>query len=116
MVPEDQRQGAVFTKVTADDADIGNNGDVHYEIGNYSLRKTFCIDRDGNISLCLQHPSCLPNNVIDFERRSEYDVNIVAYDLGLPRHIVSKNIRIVVSPVNEYPPLFDRGFFKVYCK
>ena len=114
MVPEDQRQGAVFTKVTADDADIGNNGDVHYEIGNYSLRKTFCIDRDGNISLCLQHPSCLPNNVIDFERRSEYDVNIVAYDLGLPRHIVSKNIRIVVSPVNEYPPLFDRGFFKVY--
>ena len=43
-----------------------------------------------------------------------YKVNIVAYDLGTPRNIVNKTIDIIISPVNEYPPLFDKTLFLVY--
>lgn len=119
-IPEDIQAAQNFAVVTADDADYGNNGTVRYAIGNYSLQSVFQISEvTGELSLRPQHSVCgqYHDDVIDFERNSEFDVSIVAYDLGIPeRHIVSKTIKIVASPVNEHPPLFDRDFINVYVK
>ena len=118
MIPEDVQEGQTFAVITAADADLGKNGTVRYAIGNYSLQLVFRINEvTGELSLRPQHSACgrYDDDVIDFERNSEFDVSIVAYDLGIPeRHIVSKTIKIVVRPVNEHPPLFDRDFIRVY--
>ncbi len=115
-IHEDQPNGVPFTTVTADDEDIDHNGMVRYAIGTYALRDTFCIDpTGGEISLCAQDRACTYNSTVaDYEREIEYDVNVVAYDLGTPRFIVSKDIRIVIRPVNEHPPSFDRDLLFVY--
>lgn len=117
-IMENHPPGIGFASVRAVDIDAGYNSIVRYAIGNYSLSSTFHIDAaSGEISLLSQDRGCLDRelfNVTDFERRSEYLVNIVAYDLGIPRHIVSKTIRIIVLPVNEHPPIFDRGHVTVF--
>ena len=113
IIPENYPVGPVFTTITADDADEGPNSEVRYAIGNYSLQQTFCMNQDtGEISLCVQSSTC--GSVIDFERQEQYDVNIIAYDLGFPRHIVSKIVRIQIVAVNEYRPLFDRNLLMVH--
>jgi protocadherin Fat 4 len=115
-VPEDKQHGEPFALVTAEDADIGMNGMVNYVIGNYSLQSVFVINQtSGQISLRPQKSECMRfNSVIDFEKNSDYDVSIVAYDLGYPRHIANKVIKIIVRPVNEHPPLFDKNFLVAY--
>lgn len=115
VLDEDQPEDMVFLTVSATDADIGYSGIIRYAIGNYSLSQTFCINQQtGQIRLCSQHISCQDEDVTNFERRSMYSVSIIAYDLGTPQQIASKTISIIIHPVNEHPPMFDRGVLFVY--
>lgn len=116
FVPEDMPDSVVFETVVATDADVGINQEVRYAIGNYSLQRTFCISiMSGELSLCVQDMGCEAGTAVaDFERKREYDVSIVAYDLGFPRHVVSKTIRIIITGINEHIPLFDKNFFMVF--
>ena len=115
IIYENQTELVPFQRVTAEDDDVDFNGMVRYVIGNYSLMRTFTIDQiTGDISLSRQDSSSCPTSVIDFEWKSEYYLKIVARDLAFPWHIVSKVVRIVVKPINEYAPVFDRGRIFVY--
>ena len=68
--------GTAVTKLTANDADTGDNGRVWYEIigGNYN--QSFIINNGtGEI---------ITNNVIDRESNAEYSLSIKAEDFGVP--------------------------------
>ena len=113
-VMEDTEEGEIIATVTAQDDDIGSNGDVNYAIGNYSLSFLFSINPvSGEISLRSQHSAC-DSSVIDYERQSKYYLSIVAYDLGSPRHIVATTIEISIGSVNEYLPMFDKARIQTY--
>ena len=68
--------GTAVTKLTANDADTGDNGRVWYEIigGNYN--QSFIINNEtGEI---------ITNNVIDRESNAGYSLSIKAEDFGVP--------------------------------
>ena len=115
ILNETQPSDQVFYTVTATDIDVGNNATVEYAIGDRSLSETFCINSiTGGLSLCSQHWSCGGMEILNYEHRMRYNLNVVAYDLGIPRNIVSQNITIIIRPVNEHAPQFDRSALFVY--
>ena len=114
FINETQPEGVVFATITASDDDIGPNSIVRYAIGDFALSQTFCIDEvTGGLSLCNQHAAC-DEEIPNYEHRMRYILSVVAYDLGTPRNIVSQNVTILVNPVNEHPPMFDRSLLFVY--
>ena len=113
QIAEDQMPDVVLRTVTANDDDIGSNAEVRYALGDYSLEMTFNLNPvSGEITLHEPQPDCI--EVIDFERQNEYNFEVLAYDFGVPRHIVSTNVRVTVTNVNEHPPQFDRDLLIVF--
>ena len=102
--------------VSATDQDTGRNGAIRYVLADKSLERTFCISTlTGQIDLCDRRLSCQNDEIIDFERQPRYDVTVIAYDMGFPRHIVNKTVTIFIDNVNEHPPMFDKSEVMVYA-
>ena len=104
-----------FTSIIATDNDGGSNADIRYDIGNISLSRTFCINElSGKLQLCEQNiedfdEGLWPPEVLDYERRREYDVEIIAYDMGSPKCTRSRILTVKVQNINEHFPMFDRS-------
>jgi len=115
IINETQPEEVPFVRIRASDNDIGPNGMVRYAIGDLSLSETFCINiENGDLSLCPQYASC-EQEIPNYENRMRYTLNVVAYDLGTPRNIVSQNVTIIIDPINEHAPEFDKSLIFVYA-
>ena len=115
IINETQPEQEPFIRIRATDKDIGPNSIVRYAIGDPSLHGTFCINTEnGDLSLCAQHASC-EQEIPNYENRMRYTLNVVAYDLGTPRNIVSQNVTIIIEPINEHAPEFDKSMIDVYA-
>lgn len=117
-IPENYQTRVNFTNVTARDADIGLNGQVHYVLADESLSTIFTVHgTTGQISLgsssCLRPSDNRHITSIDYERLSSYEVTILAYDQSFPRHFASKTINIAITNINEHAPEFDRSIVVV---
>ena len=100
-VPEKQAVGTVVTTVTAKDKDSGNNGRVRYTIDQGNGGKVFEINEtSGVISLRKQ---------LDFERKSKYQLRIVARDQGQNSRSSFLYVTIYVLDSNDNRPTFDRN-------
>ncbi len=118
-IPEDYRHGVDFTSLVANDVDSGVNGEVWYELADASLSYIFSVHpTTGKIFITPQSPDDYPPGpfppVIDYERTQSYDVEIIAYDRGIPRNNDTKTLRVTIENVNEFHPVFDRGSVTVY--
>ena len=116
---ENRTNDEIIETVNATDDDIGINAVIRYTLADRTYAKTFEIDQQtGDIRVKTLEPSCLEDTfseVIDFERQNRYDLTVLAYDLGSPRHIVNKTIEITILNVNEHRPLFNTGTVTVYA-
>lgn len=93
-IPEDIPIGSVVAKVEASDADLGNNGRVHYSIDKGAYGFFEIDDLSGEIKL-LKH---LDDDVVP-----HFDLLVTAFDEGLPSMRTSTVIQIQVD--NIYLPL-----------
>jgi protocadherin Fat 1/2/3 len=103
-VREDIPIGTVVVTVTANDLDIGNNGEILYtfaEAGNVEGEGYFKIDKQsGTIRTAKQ---------LDFEERQIHSLIINAIDKGIPTLSSSATLIVEVIDVNEnrFAPQFE---------
>ena len=106
VIAEDHPSGVPFTSLLAVDQDRAPNNIVRYALADYSLSRIFDVNKDtGGISI---EDRISPDyDTIDYERKNEYKVNIIAYDNGSPPRYCNETLTVQISNVNEHTPEFD---------
>ena len=100
-VPEKLPVGTVVTTVTAKDIDAGNNGKVRYTIDQGNAGAVFQINEtSGVITLHKQ---------LDFERKSKYQLRVVARDQGQNVQSSFLFVTVYVLDSNDNRPTFDKN-------
>ncbi|KAM8910614.1 protocadherin alpha-8-like isoform 20-T20 [Spinachia spinachia] len=107
-VREDANPGTVVALVSLLDRDGGKNGDVKIQIKNKVPLKL-----ETNYK---NYFSLLVDGLLDRESVSNYNVIIVATDSGTPPLSSTSVLSIVISDVNDNPPLFPEPLINVYLK
>lgn len=100
-VPEKQAVGTVVTTVTAKDKDAGNNGRVRYTIDQGNSGNVFEINVTSGVIIL--------RKALDFERRSKYQLRIVARDQGQNSQSSFLYVTVFVLDSNDNRPTFDRN-------
>uniref|UniRef100_A0A8C4R7E0 Protocadherin beta-1 n=1 Tax=Eptatretus burgeri TaxID=7764 RepID=A0A8C4R7E0_EPTBU len=102
-IDEGETTGAFVTSVQVRDRDSGSNGKV-----SASLRGNgpFTLHHNGDVY------SMYTTGPLDRERRSQYNVTLVAWDTGEPRLETLKTLKIVVGDVNDNAPRFQSPFYE----
>jgi hypothetical protein len=95
-VPENNELGVIHT-FTAEDPDLGKNGEVTFVIGAGNVENMFNVDL---------HSGKLTGRPVDRERRSHYNLVIIAQDQGSPLRKTACNVTISVDDENDSPITF----------
>ncbi|XP_039531913.1 protocadherin gamma-C5-like isoform X11 [Pimephales promelas] len=104
-VPENATVGTVVALITVNDLDSGNNGKVE-----------LIVSPDVPFKLKPSHNyySLITDSFLDREVHSEYSVDILAIDSGVPPLKTLKSVNIKVLDVNDNPPVFSQTSYNVY--
>ncbi|CAG2116412.1 unnamed protein product, partial [Medioppia subpectinata] len=98
-VSEDEDIGCTFITLTAKDMDESSK--LHYEITRGNIGGVFAVDGESG-AIYVSAP-------LDYERRSEYKLRLVASDLLNENYTT---VVIYVRDVNDNPPQFDRQLYQ----
>ncbi|XP_057205136.1 protocadherin alpha-12-like isoform X2 [Triplophysa rosa] len=107
VVSEDAKIGTVISLISVSDKDSGINGKVVCSLSDnvpFELKQSV---QDNMFSL-------VTKTRLDRERVSEYDIKIIATDLGNPPLSVFKSMRVQVSDVNDNMPDFFANSLELY--
>ncbi|XP_051540805.1 protocadherin gamma-C5-like isoform X3 [Myxocyprinus asiaticus] len=107
-VPENATVGTVVALINVKDLDSGNNGKVELIVSPgvpFKLKPSFD-----------NHYSLITDSFLDREVNSEYNVEIVATDSGVPPLKSVKTVNIKVFDVNDNPPVFSQSSYNIYIK
>ena len=91
--------GLVFQQLSCSDGDEGSNGQISYTIESGNIGDIFDIRADGTVATI---------DVLDYETVQEYDLQVSVADGGTPPFSTSVMIRVSVTPVNEFAPIFSQ--------
>ena len=99
-VSESAENGAFVEKVIATDADSGINAKINYFIkrGAYD---TFSIDRETGVVTVSN------TSLLDYDRRNNYEIQIIAVDQGVPSKTGNTIMNIKVINHNDKLPFFN---------
>lgn len=95
-VPENNELGVIHV-FTAEDQDLGNNGEVTFVIAAGNVENMFNVDL---------HSGKLTGRPLDRERRAQYTLIIIAQDQGTPSRKTTCNMTISVDDENDSPIIF----------
>uniref|UniRef100_A0A8C1W568 Protocadherin 1 gamma c 6 n=1 Tax=Cyprinus carpio TaxID=7962 RepID=A0A8C1W568_CYPCA len=104
-VPENATVGTVVALITVKDLDSGNNGKVELIVLPHVPFK---------LKPFHNHYSLITDSLLDREVHSEYNVEILAIDSGIPPLKTSKTATVKILDVNDNPPLFSQSSYNVY--
>uniref|UniRef100_A0A3Q3FZ23 Protocadherin 1 gamma 32 n=1 Tax=Kryptolebias marmoratus TaxID=37003 RepID=A0A3Q3FZ23_KRYMA len=107
-VREDSPNGTVVALITSRDMDSGDNGKVTLELPKkciFSLKPSFS-----------QNYALVTNGVLDRENVFQYNVEITATDSGSPPLSSKKTVSVIITDVNDSPPVFTQPSYNVYIK
>uniref|UniRef100_A0A671U889 Cadherin domain-containing protein n=1 Tax=Sparus aurata TaxID=8175 RepID=A0A671U889_SPAAU len=105
---ENAPSGTVVALISARDLDSGDNGKVTLQLSKrspFTLKPSF----SNNYEL-------VTSGALDREKFSEYNVEITATDSGSPPLSSKKMIPVIVTDVNDNPPIFSQPSYNVYLK
>ncbi|XP_024082045.1 fat-like cadherin-related tumor suppressor homolog [Cimex lectularius] len=102
-IVEGTAEGTPVMKVTANDADEGKNGEIHYWLEDGMGH--FTLDRSTGWILTL--------NPLDWEKQTEYTLTVVAFDNGSPALSGKCTINIHVIDINDNPPSFVKQLWNI---
>jgi len=98
-MPEDAGVGSLVARLTATDADAGENGRVSYELVDESDTELFAVDREtGALST---------RALLDREAASRHRVVVAAVDAGTQQRSSTAVVQLIVSDVDDEPPRFS---------
>ncbi|CAH1174192.1 unnamed protein product [Phaedon cochleariae] len=100
-VMEEETPPLLVVKVTAMDADSGDNGQVTYSLLD---------DHDGSFEIEEESGEIYTNAPLDREDISSYELTVLARDKGTPELTGSATILVTVLDKNDNPPRFTRLF------
>ena len=103
-IEENNRQGAVLFRVTANDQDIGDNGRIDYTI-NPEVERFVTVDRESGLVRAAVS--------LDRELVSELNIYLTATDRGQPSRSSSTRLHLVVLDVDDNGPEFDATRFRL---
>ncbi|XP_037117245.1 protocadherin alpha-11-like isoform X17 [Syngnathus acus] len=106
-IPEDSRPGTTVALINVNDFDSGLNGKVICSINEdvpFTLSPSL---QDKMFSLVTKSP-------LDREKRSHYDITVVARDAGQPALSSQKTISVFISDVNDNSPEFSASPYTFY--
>ncbi|XP_073342594.1 protocadherin alpha-7-like [Pagrus major] len=106
-LPENSKPGTTVALISVKDSDSGLNGKVMCYI-NQDLPFILTPSLQNNMY------SLVTKLLLDREQISQYDVTIVAKDAGEPSLSSDKNIKIIVSDVNDNSPVFSQSPYTFY--
>ncbi|XP_068133893.1 protocadherin alpha-6-like isoform X14 [Hyperolius riggenbachi] len=107
-VPEDSPKGTTVAIISVHDKDSGSNGKVSCYISEHTpfkINQAFT----GDFSLTV-------NGQLDHEKKSGYEVLVIAKDEGTPPLSVSQTLTIDVSDVNDNAPKFQQPIDTIFIK
>lgn len=105
-VSEDAAEGFKVLQLSAYDADIGNNGMIKYRLeGRENDLSAFEIDELTGV-IRVAH-----NTTLDREFQSNYILNVIAYDGGMPPLSTWAEVKIKIDDVNDNAPAFASSEF-----
>uniref|UniRef100_H2XQV6 Cadherin domain-containing protein n=1 Tax=Ciona intestinalis TaxID=7719 RepID=H2XQV6_CIOIN len=110
FVKEDMARGSYIAFVTITDRDTGLNGNVSCRLKESDGFELFVIDRKDNRYLIKTKKE------LDRETQPSYNLEIDAWDFGNPSLTNSTTIAIELEDVNDNPPKFRRGGYRVNVK
>ncbi|KAM6924060.1 protocadherin gamma-C5-like isoform 6-T6 [Xenentodon cancila] len=108
QIPEDSPTGAVVALLSVRDLDSGDNGKVTLKLPKgspFKLKPSF----SDNYEL-------ITDGALDREAFSEYQIEIIACDLGSPPLSSKKTINVTITDVNDNTPVFTQPGFAIYLK
>ncbi|OCT87870.1 hypothetical protein XELAEV_18021573mg [Xenopus laevis] len=105
-IPEDSSTGTVIALINIRDIDSGDYGNIHCQITD---PLPFKITTSSN-----KYFRLLTTSTLDREEMQEYKITIKATDSGSPPLSTSKTIRLLITDVNDNPPVFDQTNYVVY--
>ncbi|XP_077387470.1 protocadherin alpha-8-like isoform X25 [Festucalex cinctus] len=106
-IPEDSRIGTTVALISVNDLDSDLNGKVICSIGEdvpFALSPSL---QDKMYSLVTKSP-------LDREKKSKYDISVVARDAGQPVLSSEKTISVFISDVNDNSPEFSSSPYTFY--
>ncbi|XP_058268036.1 protocadherin gamma-C5-like isoform X27 [Hemibagrus wyckioides] len=107
-VPENATIGTVVALINVKDLDSGNNGKVELNISPkfpFKLKPSFD-----------NHYSLITDSLLDREVKSDYNVEIIARDSGVPSLKTTTFVNVKVLDVNDNPPTFSQPSYSVYVE
>ncbi|XP_022615844.1 protocadherin gamma-C5-like [Seriola dumerili] len=107
-VPEDAPSGTVVALISARDLDSGYNGKVSLQLPKgspFNLKPSF----SDNYAL-------VTSGALDRESSSHFDIEVTATDSGSPPLSSKKTINVIITDVNDNPPVFTQPSYNVYLK
>ncbi|MEE6478656.1 hypothetical protein FKM82_011931 [Ascaphus truei] len=105
-IPEDSPSGTVIALINIHDLDFGENAEVVCQI---SEMLPFQL-----ISPSTSYYKIVTTTTMDREQCSDYNITIKATDKGLPPLSTNKTIRLIISDVNDNPPIFEKANYIAY--
>ncbi|KAH8237858.1 hypothetical protein KR032_003993 [Drosophila birchii] len=105
-VLENEPVGSTILTVGATDEDKGPNGLLRYSISGGNERQDFSVDeKTGGILIRQQ---------LDYDLVQEYHLNITVQDLGFQPLEAVAMLTIILTDVNDNPPMFDHMEYHGY--
>ena len=94
----------VFQQLSCSDNDEGSNGQIVYTIESGNIENIFEIQTDGTVAT---------TDVLDYEAVQEYNLDVLVSDGGSPPRSTMVAIRVTVTAVNEFPPVFTQALYEM---
>ncbi len=106
-IPEDSRPGTTVALISVTDLDSGLNGKVSCSFEDNMPFKLIPSSQLSTYSLVTTSP-------LDRETKLEYDITLVAKDMGQPSLSSLKSITVLISDVNDNSPEFSYSPYSFY--
>uniref|UniRef100_A0A8U7P794 Uncharacterized protein n=1 Tax=Corvus moneduloides TaxID=1196302 RepID=A0A8U7P794_CORMO len=100
--------GARFPLETAQDADVGSNSLLTYQLtSNPSFSLALKESQDGS-----KQPELVLERALDREKQSSFELVLTALDGGDPARSGTVQVRVNVTDANDNPPVFSKSVYE----
>ncbi|XP_013367617.1 PREDICTED: protocadherin gamma-A1-like isoform X2 [Chinchilla lanigera] len=105
-IPENFPPGAIIALISVHDQDSGDNG---YTICSIPANLPFILEK-----LVDNYYRLVTEQTLDRELTSRYNITVTATDQGTPMLSSQTHIALLVTDVNDNPPIFHQDSYSVY--
>ena len=97
--------GSIVATFEATDADSGSNADIEYRFEMQNDNVPFSISATSGVVSVTQ--------MLDYETSIDYEIRVIAFDLGIPSLTSTATLSIQVIDVNDNAPVFSLNEYAV---